>query len=100
MAKHIDLEELERKGLAEKRYIDVNNQYTGPNPLFPGDPTPFEKVPHKEGDPELEITFELQAYRELKLKEDEIVVFGSSTRKWRVVELCHTTAYFAKVPPS
>lgn len=83
MTRNIDLDKLKKEGLAEE--FLVLKQGTAPNPLLPGDPTPFKEIPFKKGDPQLEITFAHQAHQELELEVDDIVTFGSSKKEWHVV---------------
>lgn len=85
MAKNIDLDKLKKEGLAEE--FLVLKQGTAPNPLLPGDPTPFKKIPFEKGNSRLEVTFALQAYQELGLKIDDVVTFGSDKKRWRVEKM-------------
>ena len=87
MAKNIDLENLKRKGLAEVFVPDLTKKYIGPNPLFPGDPTTWEKVSYEEGDPQLDLIFNPQTYQELGIKKGDMIFLDDGRKEWRVVEV-------------
>ena len=84
MAKNINLANLSKKGLAEERH--VIRKGIMPNPLFPGDRTTPKEFSAEEIASQKEIFFDSQAYEELELQEDDIVVFESGGQEWRVVE--------------
>lgn len=95
MVKNIDLDNLMSKGLVVEIFnIDVDNKYVDPNFPSPREPAHFKKIPFKKGDSQFEITFELQTYQELGLKEGDIATFGSNQQRWRVVEVSGSTVSF------
>lgn len=85
MAKNINLASLIKKGLAEE--WQATSKAIVPNPLFPGDRTPPKAFSAEEIASQKEIFFAPQAYQELGLKKDDIVVFASGGQEWRVVEV-------------
>lgn len=84
MAKNINLANLIKKRLAEEWH--VIRKGIAPNPLFPGDRTTPKEFSAEEIASQKEIFFEPQAYQELGIQEDDIVVFESGGQEWRVVD--------------
>lgn len=86
MAKNIDLNKLQREGLAKVLHLDVNSKHVQLHVFLSGDHTP-KKVPYQKGDPQKIIFFESQTYQELGLEEGGMIVLESGGPEWRIVEV-------------